>query len=496
VKEKIDSSTHSPALALHRARELRTELAAIVGDEWVQDAPSEIIAYSYDGTFQQKRPDLAVSPGSTEEVAEVVKVAAREGRAIVARGASSGLAGGTIAERGGIILNLARMDRILEIDTDNACAVVEAGAITLQLQEAVEKVGLFYPPDPASSRQSTLGGNVACNSGGPRCLKYGVTRDYVTGLTVVLASGEIVRLGGKLTKNSTGPQLLQLFVGSEGTLGIVTQAILKLVPLPRARVTATAAFPELAQASRAVARIMASGILPCTLELMDGTTINVVEDFLQAGLPRAAQALLLLEQDGADEASARRDVEAMAAICRELGASETRVAADAAERETLWAARRAVSPALGRLRPNKLGEDIVVPKSQVPAMIGEIAQIAERHGLPIPVFGHAGDGNLHPNILFDLRDPEEVHKVELAAPDIFRAAIRLGGTLSGEHGIGTLKREFMEEAQGATAVRLSRAIKKVFDPEGLLNPGKLYPTENGVEGFLANLPVLAGFTPG
>ncbi|HEX6511828.1 MAG TPA: FAD-linked oxidase C-terminal domain-containing protein, partial [Chloroflexota bacterium] len=323
-----------------------------------------------------------------------------------------------------------------------------------------------------------------------------VTRDYVIGLTVVLASGDVVKLGGKLSKNATGPQLLQLFVGSEGTLGIVTQAILKLLPLPRARVTAMAAFPKLAQASQAVARIMASGILPCTLELMDGTTINVVEDFLQGGLPRDAEALLLLEQDGADEDTCRSEVQAMAATCSELGASSVQVARDAAEREALWAARRAVSPALGRLRPNKLGEDIVVPKSQVPAMIEAVREIGVRYELPIPVFGHAGDGNLHPNILFDLRDPAEVSRVEMAARDIFRAALRLGGTLSGEHGIGTLKREFMEEAHGALAVGLARAVKGVFDPEGLLNPGKLYPTGNGVEGFLANLPVLAGFTPG
>ena len=475
---------------------IASELRGIVGDGYVHDAPSEIVAYSFDGTFQQRRPDLVVSPASTEEVSAVMAVASREGMPVIARGASSGLAGGTIAERGGLIVNLARMDRILEIDTANVCAVVEAGVITLQLQEAVEKLGLFYPPDPASSRQATLGGNVACNSGGPRCLKYGVTRDYVTGLTVVLADGRVMDLGGKLSKNATGPQLLQLFVGSEGTLGLVTRAILKLVPLPRARLTATAAFPKLEQASEAVSRIMSSGILPCTLELMDGTTINVVEDFLQIGLPRAAQALLLLEQDGADEAAADQDLKKMAAICRKLGATAVEVASSAEEREALWAARRAVSPALGRLRPNKLGEDIVVPKSQVPAMIAEVADIAKRHGLPIPVFGHAGDGNLHPNILFDLRDPDEVRKVELAARDIFRAALRLGGTLSGEHGIGTLKRDFMEEAHGSTAISLARAIKGVFDPQGLLNPGKLYPTGNGVDGFLANLPVLAGFTPG
>jgi glycolate oxidase len=241
---------------------------------------------------------------------------------------------------------------------------------------------------------------------------------------------------------------------------------------------------------------MGSGILPCTLELMDGTTINVVEDFLHAGLPREAEALLLLEQDGADEPTARRDVEAMAAICRELGSGDVRVAGSAAERDTLWQARRAVSPALARIRPNKLGEDIVVPRGSVPAMIDAIREIAERHALPIPVFGHAGDGNLHPNILFDLRDADEVHRVELAARDIFRAALGLGGTLSGEHGIGSLKREFMEEAQGATAIGLSRAIKAAFDPHNLLNPGKLFPTGHGIDGFLSNLPVLAGVTPG
>ena len=471
-------------------------LREVVDPGYVHTAPSEIIAYSYDGTFQQRRPDLAVSPKSTEEVAAIVKLARQNRVPIIARGASSGLAGGTIPESGGIILNLARMDRILEIDTDNVCVTAQAGVVTLQLQQAVEKAGLFYPPDPASSRQSTIGGNVATNAGGPRCLKYGVTRDYVIGLTVVLASGEILKLGGKITKNASGYQLMQLFVGSEGTLGIVTQVTLKLVPLPRARVTATATFDKLAQASKAVSRIMASGVLPATLELMDGTTINVVEDFLGIGLPRQAQALLLLEQDGGDEAVARNDVERMADVCRALGALDVRIAASAAERDQLWLARRSVSPALGRLRPNKLGEDIVVPKSAIPEMIDAVREIAERYRLPIPVFGHAGDGNLHPNILFDLRDADEVRRVECAARDIFRAAIRLGGTLSGEHGIGTLKREFLAEAQGDLAVDLSRAIKRLFDPDGLLNPGKVFPTGRGVEGFLADLPTLAGTTPG
>ena len=472
------------------------ELKRLVTPGYVHDAPSEILSYSFDGTFQQRRPDLVISPASTDQVAAIVRVAAREKIPIIARGASSGLAGGTIPEAGGLIINLARMDRIVEIDTANVCVVAQAGVVTMQLQQAVEAVGLFYPPDPASSRQSTIGGNVATNAGGPRCLKYGVTRDYVIGLTVVLASGEIVRLGGKFTKNATGYGLMQLIVGSEGTLGIVTEVILKLAPRPRARVTALAIFDDLAAASQSVSRIMASGILPATLELMDGTTINVVEDFLHAGLPRQAKALLLLEQDGADETPARADVEAMAEVCRSLGASRVDVATSAAERDTLWAARRAVSAALGRLRPNKLGEDVVVPKSEIPAMIAEVGQIAERYGLPIPVFGHAGDGNLHPNILFDLRDAGEVERVEFAARDIFRAAIRLGGTLSGEHGVGTLKREFLAEAHGALAVSLARRVKEAFDPDGLLNPGKVFPTGRGIDGFLRDLPTLSGATPG
>jgi glycolate oxidase len=305
-----------------------------------------------------------------------------------------------------------------------------------------------------------------------------------------------MRLGRRARKSSAGYDLVKLFVGSEGTLGIVTEVILRLAPLPRARVTAVAVFAQLGLASQAVARIMGSGILPATLELMDGTTINVVEDFLHLGLPRTAEALLLFEQDGSDDAVARADVERMAEICRALGAQQIQVAASAAERDKLWQARRAVSAALGRLRPNKLGEDVVVPKSEIPAMIGAVREIAARDNLPIPVFGHAGDGNLHPNILFDLRNPDEVQRVELAARDIFRTAIRLGGTLSGEHGVGTLKREFLEEAQGSLAVSMSRGIKRLFDPDNLLNPGKIFPTGRGVNGFLADLPTLEGATPG
>ena len=485
------SSTHCPDTA-----SLRDRLVAVVGYDRVSTGPAELLTYSYDGTFQQRVPDFVVAPERTEQVAAVLAAANELGVPVVPRGASSGLAGGTIPESGGVVLNLAGMRRIVEVDAANGVAVVEPGVITADLQAAVERVGLFYPPDPASLQQSTIGGNVNTNAGGPRCLKYGATRDYVLGLTVALVDGRVLRLGGKVVKSSTGYQLVQLFVGSEGTLGVVTEAILKLLPLPGCRATAMAIFPRLDDAGVAVTRLLTSGILPVAVELMDQTTINLVEDHTGMGLPRAAEALLLLEQDGNDAAAALQDVERMADICRSSGASEVQVARDTAERDRLWAARRAVSPALGRVAPNKLGEDIVVPRAAVPEMIRRVRQIAEEHRLTIPIFGHAGDGNLHPNVLFDRRRDGELERVEGAAAAIFRAALELGGTLSGEHGIGTLKREFMEEALGAEVVGLMRGVKRLLDPKGILNPGKKLPSGRGESGFLSTLPALDGLVPG
>lgn len=474
------------------------ELEAIVGRDQVHRGPAQRVAYSFDATFPQDVPDLALTPATTEEVAAILKVASREGIPIHPRGAGSSLTGGAVPIGGGIALSLARMNRIVAIDPADTVAVVQPGVVTADLQRAVEKIGLFYPPDPASLNQSTLGGNVACCAGGPRCLKYGVTKDYVLGLTVVLVDGRVLRLGGRTVKNVTGFQLVQLFVGSEGALGVITEIILRLVPLPRYRSTAAAYFPSLDAASEAVAAIMSSGILPCTLEMMDSATINVVEDYLAMGLPRTAEALLLLEQDGNDAEVARREVERMAEVCRAHGASDVQVAATDAERDRLWRARRAVSGALGRVRPNKLGEDIVVPRSRIPAMVRRIEAISKEHALPIAVFGHAGDGNLHPNILFDKRIPGELQRVERAAADIFRAALDLEGTLSGEHGIGSLKREFLEDDLGADAVALQRAIKAVFDPHGLLNPHKVFPERPGGahDDFLRALPTIEGWTPG
>lgn len=471
--------------------EIIRELRAIVGEDFVHHAPEDLIAYSYDGTWQAALPDAAVTPATTEEVAAVVRLCDREALPIVPRGGASGLAGGTVPVGGGVVISTVRLTGILEIDEANMTATAQAGVITADLQRAAEAVGLFYPPDPSSLNQSTIGGNVATNAGGPRCLKYGVTRDYVLGLTAVLADGRVLTTGGKALKNVTGYQLTQLFVGSEGHFGIITEVLVRLLPRPADRSSGLAIFPTLEMASEAVTAVLTAGLLPLTLELMDKTTINVVEDYLGIGLPRAAEALLIFEQDG-DATVAAREVGRMAEICTGRGAIEVRVAATPEDGAQLLRARRAVSGAMGRVSPNKLGEDIAVPRTAIPAMVRLIQTVAAEHGLVIPVFGHAGDGNLHPNILFDRRDAAQVRRVEAAAAAIFHAALELGGTLSGEHGIGTLKREFLEDDLGPVAVDLMRRIKVALDPKGLLNPHKVFPERPGASkvGFLTSLPTM------
>ena len=474
------------------------EIAAIVGPEHARTGTAARIAYSYDATFQQYPPDIVVSPATTEEVTAVVRVANREGIAVIARGAGTSLAGGTIPVDGGLVLNLARMNRIIEIDVANSCAVVEAGCVTANLQRTAEQAGLFYPPDPASLEQATLGGNVACNAGGPRCLKYGVTKDYVLGMTAILADGRVLRLGGKLLKNVTGYQLMQLIVGSEGTLAVVTELVLRLRPLPRVRRTAAAFFPSINDASESVAAIGAAGYLPVAVEFLDDVCMRVVDEHAHLGLPADAGAMLILETDGNDDAAVAAELEAVAEVCRRHGATEVRVARSEADREALWAARRATNSALARLRPNRIGEDVVVPRTEVPAMVRRLHAISVETGLPIAVFGHAGDGNLHPNILFDRQREGEMERVEAAAAAIFRAALALGGTLSGEHGIGTLKKAFLEEDLGADTVAVMRAIKDALDPKGILNPHKLFPDgpSPAPADFLATLPTLEGKLPG
>lgn len=451
------------------------ELRERIGADSVLTAAADRIAHSFDGTFAEGVPDAVVVPDSTEAVSRVLAIACREHIPVVPQGMGSGLAAGAVPLGGGIALSLARMDRILDIDLRNRTASAEAGVITAELAERVEAVGLFYPPDPGSIKHSTLGGNVACNAGGPRCLKYGVTGDYVLGLTVVLADGRVLRLGGKAIANARGYHLVQLFVGSEGTLGVITEVVVKLIARPGHVRTALAVFPRLGEAAQAITGILTAGVIPTTLELLDESAISCIEDAMHLGLPRENEAILLLEADGRCEPAVVAEMATIARLCREHGAAEVRLARDDAERAELWRARRSLTPAFARRAPNYLGEDVCVPRSAVPAMIERIKDIGRRHDLPIVIFGHAGDGNLHPTPLFDRRDAGQWARVEEAAAQTFAAAIELGGTLSGEHGIGVLKRDFMEMALGPVAIDVHRRIKHALDPKNILNPGKMIP---------------------
>lgn len=451
-----------------------SELRAVTGEENLLTSPEARVCYSFDGTFQEALPDAIASPQTTDQVSGILKICNRERVAVITRGMGSGLAAATVPFGGGLVLNMVRMNHILEIDRANMMARVEAGVITADFQAEVEKLGLFYPPDPSSIRHSTMGGNVACNAGGPRCLKYGVTGDYVKGLRVVLADGRILWTGGKPIKNATGYNLSQLFVGSEGTLGVVTEVLVKLKTRPRYVRTATAVFDNLDVASSAVSAVLEAGLLPATMEMMDNTTINTIEDYLHMGLPREAEAILIIESDGSDAAAVEREIEGTVEVCRAAGAVEVRIAGNEAERNELWRARRSVSGSLARKRPNKLGEDISVPRSAIPETVRRIKEIALTHNLPIVVFGHAGDGNLHPNILFDKRDPDEWARVQRAVADIFRLAVEVGGTLSGEHGVGTLKKPYLESAVGPLAIGVMRSVRRALDPNGILNPGKVF----------------------
>jgi glycolate oxidase len=450
------------------------ELRGIVGTRWVGNEPEDLICYGFDATFRENLPDVVVSPATTEEVSQVMQVACRGEIPVVARGLGSGLAGGAIPIKGGIVLNMTRMNRIVEIDRVNMVAVVQAGVVTSDLQAEVAKQGLYYPPDPSSQRHSSIGGNIACNAGGPHCLKYGVTADYVMGLEVVLADGRVLRTGGKTIKHAVGYRLSQLFIGSEGTLGIITEAALKLIPPPKSTCTAMAAFPKLIDASVAVTRILEAGIVPVAMEIMDDTTIATVVAYKKMDLPLDVEAILVIETDG-DPELAQRDIEEIGHICWRNGAREVRVASDPNEGAELMAARKSVSPSLARRRPNKLGEDITVPRSAIPEAVARIKEVSRQYNLPIPIFGHIGDGNLHPNILFDRRDAEEFARVEKAAESLFQIAMALGGVLSGEHGVGLLKRDYAEQNLGPVAVEVMRSLKRILDPKGILNPGKVLP---------------------
>lgn len=453
------------------------KLESIVGKNYVITEPEELLCYGYDATpgFTHM-PEVIVRPGSTQEVSQVMALAYQEGIPVYTRGSGTNLSAGTVPMQGGIVLSTSRLNRILEVDLENRVAVVEPGVIVQELNVAVEKHGLIYPPDPGTVTTATIGGTVAENSGGLRGLKYGVTKHYVQGLEVVLADGRIVQYGGKAMQ-APGYDMVMLFVGSEGTLGIITKVIVRLVPAPQSKKSMVAVFPDLNGAGKAVADIIAAKIIPATLEILDNYTIRTVESFSHLGLPVDAEAIILAEVDG-DPDTVEQDGAKMAKILEANGA-KVQVAKTAQERDQVWAARRAALPALAKLRPTTFCEDATVPRSMVPDMVRAITETAERYHVQIGTFGHAGDGNLHPTIVADLRIKEEMDRVWKAMDDIFAKALELGGTLSGEHGIGLGKLKYMPSQFGPVGMEMLRAVKRALDAKGILNPGKLYGEVSG-----------------
>jgi glycolate oxidase len=450
------------------------ELSRQLGAGRVLTAPEDVAVYGYDGTpVLREYPGCVVFPRTTAEVVACMKTARQFNTPVVTRGSGTGLSGGSVPLPGCVVLCLTHMNRILELDTRNLTIEVEAGVVTQTIDEAAAKHGLFYPPDPGSRKISTIGGNVAENSGGLRGLKYGVTRDYVLGLEAVLASGEAVWLGNKCVKDVAGYNLRDLFIGSEGTLGIVTRVMLKLLPLPRERKTMLASFTSIEAAGETVSDIIAAKIIPCTLEFLDQQTIRCVEDFAHVGLPTQAAAVLIMETDGHPQVVAE-EAAAMASIAAARGALEVRTAADAAESDRLLTARRSAFSALARVRPTTILEDVTVPRSELAGMVGFIAATAAKHRLSIGTFGHLGDGNLHPTFLADERDADEMHRVELALGEIVDRTLAVGGTITGEHGVGLAKKPYLRQQLGDNSYELLKLVKRALDPEGLLNPGKIF----------------------
>jgi len=453
---------------------IRDELAAATSASRVLTEEADLHGYSFDASFGAYLPDFVVQPLATEEVSAVVRIAARERIPVTPRGRATSLSGGPLPVRGGIALDMTRMNRTLVVDEDDLVAVVSPGVITADLHRAAEAKGLMYPPDPSSAHVSTIGGNLAENSGGPRGLKYGVTRDYVLGLQVVTPRGDIVRFGGRTVKNVTGYDMTRLIVGSEGTLCVITEATLRLVPKPPASETLTASFDDLSACGRAITSVLTSGVVPSKIELMDRASIRAVERYEPCGLPTDVAAMILVELDGHPQAIAA-ELDVVRARCAEHGARSVRVAETEAERQELWRARKLVSPAIAKIKPTKIAEDICVPRSKIPEAFERLERIRDKYGIELVIFGHAGDGNLHPNIMADRRDRDEMKRVERAVADIFEMAVALGGTLSGEHGIGTMKAPFMELELDPPALDLMRAVKRAWDPDGIMNPGKIFP---------------------
>ena len=453
---------------------LLERLRAIVGERYAFADPYEVRLYQYDASPETALPDIVVIPGSAPEVARVVSACGQAGVPITARSAASSLAGGTVPVDGGVIITFPRMDRILEIDTQNLRAVVEPGVVNLALSQALKPVGFYYVPDPSSQGACTIGGNVGTNAGGPHTLIYGVTVNHVTGLELALPSGQLVQVGGRNAGEATGYDLTGLLVGSEGTMGVVTKIWVKIAPLPPAQKTLMAVYPDVASAGNAVSAVVRSGILPAAIEMMDKLSIQAIEAASHAGYPLDAGAVLLLEVDGTpdlvEELGAR-----MAAVCREHGATEVRVAKDEAERQALWKGRKGAFSAMGRLSPDFYVMDGVVPRTKLPQTLAQIDAISARTGFKICNVFHAGDGNLHPLVLFDAFKPGQYETVLRIGDEILKLCADAGGSVTGEHGIGLEKRENIRYVFSDDDLEVMDRVRRVFDPNGLMNPGKVFP---------------------
>ena len=453
--------------------EIIHELTQLLGPDLVLTAPEDLLVYAFDGTAAlQQQPGCVVFARDTADIQAVLRLAQRTRTPVVTRGSGTGLSGGSLPVPGCIVLCTVRMNRILEVDRANLTLLTEPGATTVQIAEAAAAVGLFYPPDPGSMKISTIGGNVAENSGGLRGLKYGITRNYVMGLEVVLPDGEILFTGNKCVKDVAGYSLKDLFIGSEGTLGVITRILLRLIPQPAAKQTLVATFDAMDAAAQTVSDIIAAKIIPCTLEFLDRTTLRCVEDYAKIGLPDC-EALLLMETDG-HPAQVAEEAARMEEIARANGCQQIRRAADEAEANALAGARRSAFSALARVAPTTILEDATVPRSELARMIRFVDQVAKKHRLRIGTFGHMGDGNLHPTFLTDERNTQVMHRVHQAFQEIFDEAIRLGGTITGEHGVGVAKKEFLPKFLGDASMRVMRGLRRELDPQGILNPGKMF----------------------
>lgn len=448
-------------------------LRAIVGPSNITTEYEDLLCYAYDATFRESLPAVVVKPRSTEEISLIMRLANEYKIPVVPRGAGTGLSGGSVPFKGGICLVLTRLNRILSIDKENRVAVVEPGVITDDFHAVTEQMGLFYPPDPASGKTSTMGGNIAECAGGARGVKYGVTKDYVLGLEVVLPQGDVITVGNPIDGETGDYDYPLLFTGSEGTLGIITKIMVRLIPLPPYKETVLAIYDQLEAAGETVSTMIKQGVIPTTLEIADHATINAVENYLAIGLPTDAQAFLLIEVDGIKDEVVRQ-IAIVEETCRRFGAVSIKVARTKEEIDKLWLARRSISGACGKISPTKISEDATVPRSKIPEMIKKVREIAEKYGIKMVIFGHAGDGNLHPNVLTDKRNKEEMARVEEAVAELFQATVEMGGTLSGEHGIGYMKAPFLKWETGETGYQVMKAIKKQLDPHNILNPGKMF----------------------